>query len=97
MTGDIVIGFAHILEILLNLVQLLCIASVIVSWVNAPSDNQIVYAIRSLTEPMYRPIRQLTSRFPGPLDWAPFLLILLVIFLQKALIVPLMRFGHSMQ
>jgi YggT family protein len=41
--------------------------------------------IYNITEPMYRPLRRLTSRIPGPFDWAPMLLLAIVILVQKVL------------
>ena len=41
--------------------------------------------IYSITEPIYRPIRRFTNHIPGPLDWAPFVVILFVMFLTAVL------------
>lgn len=91
MLGPLAEGIARILEIILNGIQLLIIASVLISWVGADQNNQIVRMIQALTEPLYRPMRKLTKSLPqGPLDWAPTLLFLLVIFLQLA-VVPYIR------
>jgi YggT family protein len=86
LTGAI----ATIAELILNMVQLLVIASVIISWVGADPNNQIVRMIHSLTEPMYRPLRRLTRNLPGPIDWAPMLVLLIVIFLMVG-VVPYIR------
>ncbi|SMF82581.1 YggT family protein [Pseudobacteriovorax antillogorgiicola] len=80
----IVNGLFAVAELLLSFVQILVLASIVVSWVGDPS-NQIVQMIYSITEPIYRPIRKLTNRIPGPLDWAPFAVIILVIFLSTVL------------
>lgn len=79
-------GFAFVLNLVFNIVQLLVIASVIISWVNADPYNPLVRTINSVTEPMYRPLRQFTNRIPGNLDWAPLAVILIVVFLQMSLI-----------
>lgn len=90
MFGPLANGVAMVIEIILNVIQLLILASIIISWVGADPSNQIVVAIRTFTEPLYRPIRKLTSNFPGPLDWAPMILLLIIIFLQVG-IVPYIR------
>ena len=88
--GQLAVGLATVLDLILNMIQLLIIASVIISWVGADPNNQLVRMIHSLTEPMYRPIRKFTSGLGGLIDWAPMILILIVIFLQVG-VVPLIR------
>lgn len=90
--GHLLNGLAAVLDIVLQLLTLLVIASWIVSMVGADPHNPIVAAIRSTTEPMYRPFRKLASKLPGPLDWAPMMLLLVIVFVQRG-IVPLLRMG----
>lgn len=76
----------YVINLVLDLVQLLVIFSVIISWISADPNNPLVNMVTTLTEPLYRPIRKfITSKIPGPIDFAPFILILLIIFLQKFL------------
>ena len=93
--GHMINGLAFVLDLIFNLVQLLVIASIIISWVNADPYNPIVRTIRAITEPLYRPLRRLTSRIPGPLDFAPLILILIIVFLQKSLIPYLVELSRS--
>ena len=79
-------GFAFVLNLIFNIVQLLVIASVIISWVNADPYNPLVRTINSVTEAIYRRLRRLANRIPGNLDWAPLAVILIVVFLQMSLI-----------
>ncbi len=90
MFGPIADAVAKIVEILINMVQLLVVASFVISWVGADPNNQLVIMVRSLTEPLYRPIRKLTRNFPGPLDWAPLVVMLICIFISYG-IVPYIR------
>lgn len=76
-------GLAFVLDLILNMIQLMVIASIVVSWVGGDPRNQLVQLVKNTTEPLYRPFRKFTSALPGPIDWAPFLLILIVVFLQK--------------
>lgn len=84
--GPLADGIATILDLVLNMIQLMVLASIIISWVGADPSNQIVTAIRAMTEPLYKPIRKMTANFPGPLDWAPMILLLVVIFIQRGLV-----------
>lgn len=90
MLGPLADAIAFIIDIVLSTVQLLVIASVLVSWVGADPNNQLVVMIRTMTEPLYRPIRRLTRNLPGPIDWAPFIVILIVVFVQRG-VVPYIR------
>ena len=90
MFGPILNGLAHVIDIILNMVQLLVIASIVVSWVGADPHNQIVTMVRSFTEPLYRPFRRLTKGLPGPFDWAPMIVLLVITFIQYGL-VPYLR------
>ena len=94
--GHIINGLAFVLDLVFNLVQLLVIASIIVSWVNADPYNPIVRTITSVTEPLYRPLRRFTSRIPGNFDWAPLALILILVFLQKSLIPYLVEVSRNL-
>lgn len=90
MFGPLANGVAEVIDIVLNMIQMLILASIIISWVGADPSNQIVMMIRSSTEPLFKPIRKLTKNFPGPMDWSPMLLLLLIVFIQRG-IVPYIR------
>ncbi len=93
--GSIAEGLANVLGIVFNMVQLLVLASVIVSWVGADPSNQIVQMIHRATEPIYRPIRKFTSKIPGPLDWSPIVVILIIVFLQSAVVKALLNYART--
>lgn len=84
MAGALIDGLAEVIRMFLQLIQLLVLASVIVSWVGDKS-NAIVQMIYNITEPIYRPIRKLTSRIPGPFDWAPLFVLMLIILIQRVM------------
>jgi YggT family protein len=90
MLGPLADAIARIIEIILNMIQLLIIASILISWVGADPNNQIVMIVRNLTEPLLRPFRKLTRNLPGPIDWSPLLVLLLIIFIQYG-VVPYIR------
>jgi len=87
-------GLGWVLNIVLNMVQIVIIGSVIISWVNADPNNQIVQVINRLSEPIYRPLRRLTRNIPGPIDWAPMILLLIIVFLQQSLVKYLLNYGR---
>jgi YggT family protein len=80
---SILVALGQVILVVLNMVQILIFASVMISWVNADPSNPIVNMVRNVTEPLYRPFRPLTRKLPGPIDWAPMALILVIVFLDR--------------
>ena len=93
MYGPLVHGIVYVLDLILNMVEVLVIASVLVSWVGADPNNQLVVIVRNLTEPLYRPFRRLTKNLPGPIDWAPMIVILLLVFIKVGILPYIMMLG----
>ncbi len=87
-------GIAAVLDMVLNMVQLLVIASVIIGWVGADLNNPIVRIIQNTTEPIYRPFRKISQKLPGPLDWAPVIVLMLIVFLHASVIRYLRSLAH---
>lgn len=79
---SILFALGKVTLIALRMIQILVFASVLISWVGADPSNQMVQMVRSITEPLYRPFRKLTRKLPGPLDWAPILLLLVIVFVE---------------
>lgn len=85
MISSILIGLAQVVGVVLDLATYLILGSAVISWVNADPYNPIVRTINGLTEPMYRPFRRFTQNFSGPIDLAPMIVILIIIFLRASL------------
>lgn len=90
MTGAMLNGLTGVIEVVLNLIQLLVIASIAISWVGADPNNQIVRFIVASTEPLYKPFRKIARKIPGPIDWAPMFVILIIVFFHRG-ILPYLR------
>jgi YggT family protein len=85
--GNLVLsGLGHVLNMILNLLQLIVFVSVFISLLGADPSNPIVNFVERTTEPLYRPLRQFTRNIPGPFDWAPFIVLLLIVFVQKTVV-----------
>jgi YggT family protein len=79
---SILFALGKVTLIALRMVQILVFASVLISWVGADPNNQMVQMVRSITEPLFRPFRKLTRNIPGPLDWAPMIVLLIIVFVE---------------
>ena len=60
---------------LLDIYSLVVLARVMISWLQLPPNNPVVYYSRKLTEPALAPIRRLIPP-AGGIDFSPLLLLL---------------------
>ncbi len=95
--GNIILGFASVLEVALNIYKWIIIIRALVSWVNPDPYNPIVQALTRLTEPVLRPLRKLAPPYKVGVDLSPLIAILIIIFLDYALIANLKQFGYSLR
>lgn len=79
---SILFALGKVTLVVLRMVQILVFASVLISWVGADPNNQMVQMVRSITEPLFRPFRKITRNIPGPLDWAPLTVLLIIVFVE---------------
>ena len=83
--GNILEGAARVLDIVLTLYMWVIIARALVSWVNPDPWNPIVQFLNRATDPVLLPIRRQLGWQMG-IDWSPMIAVLIIIFLQYALI-----------
>lgn len=94
--GNIIVGLARVLEVVLNIYMWVIIIRALISWVNPDPYNSIVQILTRLTEPALRPIRKLVPPHKVGIDFSPLIAVLIIMFLQYALIDTLFRIGRSM-
>lgn len=85
MIPSLLYGLAVIVKLILNMVMVLIFISILISWLNADPLNPYVRMVTSLTEPLYRPLRKLTGKIGGPIDFAPTIVLFIIIFLLEVL------------
>lgn len=84
--GNLFSTIAHILDILLEVYMWVVIVRAILSWINPNPYNPLVRIIYGLVDPVtYRISRFFPTRI-GMIDIAPFILLLIIIFLQKFIV-----------
>lgn len=88
VAGNAVQGLAKIVELALQLYMWIIIARALVSWVNPDPWNPIVKFLERATEPVLAPIRRRLGLQMG-IDLSPFLAILIIVFLQYAVVASL--------
>ena len=97
MLASILYGLAHVVSIVLNMVMLVIIVSVGITWFGGDPYNPYVRMIRSLTDPMYQPFRRWTRNIGGPIDLSPMVVMLIVVFLQKSMPMFLMDLSQQLK
>jgi YggT family protein len=83
--GNVLQGFTTILDTVLWLYMWVIIARALISWVNPDPWNPIVQFLERVTEPVLAPIRRWVGWRMG-IDLSPIIAILIISFLQIALI-----------
>ncbi len=93
---NIIMGVARVLDIILDIYMWVIIIRALISWVNPDPYNPIVQILTRMTEPVLRPIRKLVPPYKMGIDLSPVIAILIIIFLQYALIKNLYRIAYSL-
>jgi len=85
VAGNALSAVATILDYVLSLYMWVIIARALISWVNPDPWNPIVQFLNRATEPVLAPIRRVIGLWIG-MDLSPMIAILIIIFLQKAVV-----------
>ncbi|HEU4455069.1 MAG TPA: YggT family protein [Longimicrobium sp.] len=73
----------NVILILLQILQVLILVRVVMSWVVSPaSRNPLVEFVRTVTDPILRPIQSVLPN-TGPVDLSPMVALFLIFFLQS--------------
>lgn len=90
---NLLVALANVLHIVLNAYMWVVIIRALLSWVNPDPYNPIVRFLYSVTEPVLMAIRRRIPTAFGGIDFAPFLVILAIYFLDGFLVPSLMGFA----
>ncbi len=85
VAGNALEGLAKVLELAFQLYMWIIIARALISWVNPDPWNPIVQFLDRATEPVLAPIRRRLGWGMG-IDLSPLVAILIIYFLQYALV-----------
>ena len=95
--GNIILGIAKVLGVVLNIYMWTIIIRALISWVNPDPYNPIVQILTRVTEPVLRPLRKLVPTWKLGVDLSPLIAILIIYFLEIAVVDTLARFGNSLR
>lgn len=93
--GNVLQGAATVLDTVLWLYMWVIIARALISWVNPDPWNPIVQFLERVTEPVLSPIRRWVGLRMG-IDLSPIIAILIISFLQIAIVKTLNDLARQM-
>jgi YggT family protein len=76
-------ALAYVVLLVLQMVELLVVGRVIASWLDADRNNFIMRILRETTEPLFKLVKPLASKIPGPLDWSATIILLHIEFVRR--------------
>lgn len=95
VAGNVLTAVATILDYVLWLYMWMVIARALISWVNPDPWNPIVQFLDRVTEPVLSPIRRWVGWRMG-IDLSPIIVILIITFLQIAVVQSLKELAMRM-
>ena len=95
LMSNVLQGMATVLDTVLWLYMWVIIARALISWVNPDPWNPIVQFLERATEPVLAPIRRWIGWKMG-IDLSPIIAILIITFLQFAVVKTLSDLAHQM-
>jgi YggT family protein len=94
--SNFVVALAKVIDIVLSLYMWIIIFRAVISWVNPDPYNQIVIFLYRITEPVLRPIRRIIPRHNLPIDFAPLIVLLVILFLQYFLVETIIQLARHL-
>ncbi len=94
--GNFIIGLARVIDIVLTLYMWIIIIRALITWVNPDPYNQIVIFLHRITEPVLRPIRSKLPFNSMGIDFSPFIVVLIIIFLQYFLVQTIIQLAQRL-
>jgi YggT family protein len=86
MSAPLIQIISFVIELVLNIIYVLVITGVIISWVGADPYNPLVQTIKKLTDPLFAPFRGLNEKLNLPIDLAPLIVLLILTTIQRGVL-----------
>jgi YggT family protein len=95
--GNLLLGIARILDIVLTIYMWIVIISALMSWVNPDPYNPIVKFLRGVTEPVFSRVRRIIGFRLGIIDISPMIVILAIIFIKYVFVTSLIEIAYKLK
>jgi len=83
VVGNFIGALAHVLDMVLTALMLIILVNALLSWVRPDPRNPFVMLLERVSDFVCGPIRRLFPTSAGGIDFAPFIALLVIIFLQR--------------
>ena len=93
--GNVLSALATVIHYVLEIYIYVVVARALISWVNPDPWNPIVQFLVKVTEPALAPIQRIVGTRLG-FDLSAFVLILILVFLQRAIVPSLLQIAVAM-
>ena len=94
--SNFIVALARIVDVVLTLYMWIIIFRAVISWVKADPYNKTVIFLYRVTEPVLRPVRRIMPLRNVGIDLSPFIVILMIIFLQYFLVETIIQLAHNL-
>jgi YggT family protein len=84
--GNFLLALAGVLDIVLQALLIVILINAVLSWVRPDPSNPIVIFLDRVSDFVCNPIRRLIPTVLGGIDFAPFIAILAIFFIQQFLV-----------
>lgn len=84
--SNLIMAIAKIFSIILSIYMWVIIIRAVISWFSPDPFNPIIRVLYQITEPILWRMRRILPLQFGGIDFSPFLLVLVIIFLQQFLV-----------
>jgi YggT family protein len=86
VVGNLLTALAGVLDIVLQLLMFVILINALLTWVRPDPSNPIVQFLDRVSGLVCDPIRRIVPTNVGGIDFAPFVALLLIFFLQRFLV-----------
>ncbi len=83
IVGNFLGAVASVFDIVLNVLMLIILINALLSWVRPDPHQPIVQLLERISDAVCDPIRRLIPTNAGGIDFAPFIAMLLIVFIQR--------------
>jgi len=95
--GNLLRAFAWVLDVLLNGLLLIIVVNALLSWVRPDPSNPLVQFLERVSDLVCNPLRRLFPTVFGGIDSAPFIAMVVLIFLRMFVVDTLRDLAIRMQ
>ncbi len=89
VVGNLINAVAWLLDIVLQVLLVIVLVNAVLSWFRMDSRNPIVAFLDRVSDAVCDPVRRLLPTVYGGLDFAPLIVMVAIVFVQKFLVASL--------